>query len=200
MIQEIGIKMSIDNIKKALKESADLKLKVADTLSEAIARAAEELSSAISKGGKAIFCGNGGSAADSQHLATELVVRLTAERQRRALAAIALTTDSSILTACANDFGFEYIFSRQIEALGNSGDILFAISTSGNSANVIRAVETAKEKGVYTVGMLGCDGGRLGSMVDCPLIVPSNDTQRIQEAHITIGHIIIETAEKRLFS
>lgn len=192
--------MSIDNIKKALKESADLTLKVADTLSETIARAAEELSLAISKGGKAMFCGNGGSAADSQHLATELVVRLTAERQRRALAAIALTTDSSILTAAANDFGFEYVFSRQIEAIGNSGDILFAISTSGNSGNVIRAVETAKEKGVYTVGMLGCDGGRLGSMVNCPLIVPSNDTQRIQETHITIGHIIIETVEKRLLS
>ncbi|MEE9553619.1 MAG: SIS domain-containing protein [candidate division Zixibacteria bacterium] len=191
--------MSIDNIKKALKESADLKLLVAEKLSEKINQAAITLSSALAKGSKAMFCGNGGSAADSQHLATELVVRLTAERERRALPAITLTTNSSILTACANDFGFEHIFSRQVEALGNSGDILFAISTSGNSNNVIRAVETAKEKGVYTIGMLGGDGGRLGSLVDSPLIVPSNDTQRIQEAHIAIGHIIIETTERELF-
>ena len=192
--------MSKDRIKEALKESADLKLLVSETLTEKIEQAAGALAIAIRNGRKAMFCGNGGSAADSQHLATELVVRLTADRPRRAFPAIALTTDSSILTAGANDFGFEYIFSRQIEALGNAGDILFALSTSGNSANVIRAVEAAKEKGVYSVGMLGCGGGKLGSMVDCALIVPSNDTQRIQETHITIGHIMIELAETEILN
>ena len=192
--------MSTDRLKNALKESADLKLLVAETLTEKIEQAAEALVIAIRNGRKAMFCGNGGSAADSQHLATELVVRLTAERERRALPAMALTTDSSILTAGANDFGFEYIFSRQVEALANAGDILFAISTSGNSANVIRAVDAAKTKGVYSIGLLGGDGGKLSSLVDCPLIVPSVDTQRIQEAHITIGHIMIELAEIELFN
>jgi len=191
--------MPIDKIKKALKESADLKLLVAEVLCEKIYEASMALASAINNGRKAMFCGNGGSAADSQHLATELVVRLTAERDRKALPGIALTTDSSILTAASNDFGFEHLFSRQIEALGNAGDILFALSTSGNSRNVVRAVEAARQKAIYTVGLLGGDGGRLGSIVDCPLIVPSNDTQRIQEAHIAIGHIIIYTVEDNLF-
>jgi D-sedoheptulose 7-phosphate isomerase len=190
--------MAIDKIKKALKESAELKLIVAETLSQDIENVAGMLSSAIKKGRKAMFCGNGGSAADSQHLATELVVRLTGERNRKALPALALTTNSSILTACANDFGFEFVFSRQVEALGNEGDILFGISTSGSSRNVIRAVETAKQFGIYTVGMLGSGGGEIGSVVDRPLIVPSNDTQRIQEAHIAIGHIIISTVEEML--
>jgi len=191
--------MSIDIIKKWLKDSADLKLLVAEKLSADILRASVALAGAIEDNGKAMFCGNGGSAADSQHLATELVVRLTADRQRRALPAIALTTDSSMLTAGSNDFGFEHVFARQIEALGNSGDVLFAISTSGNSENVIKAAVTAKEMGVFTVGMLGGDGGKLGAAVDIALVVPSKNTQRIQEAHITIGHIIIELAESRLF-
>lgn len=192
--------MSIEVIKKALKDSADLKMQVAELLAEKILKVAEALSSTIERGGKAMFCGNGGSAADSQHLATELVVRLTSQSDRRALPAMALTTDSSILTACSNDFGFETVFARQIEALGNKGDILFAISTSGNSPNIIRAVDTAKHKGIYTVGMLGCDGGKLGPMVECPLIVPSDDAQRIQEIHIALGHIFIQLVERRLFS
>lgn len=191
--------MSIKSIKKALKDSADLKLEVAEILSEKILEAANALSSAIEGGGKAMFCGNGGSAADSQHLAAELIVRLTSHSDRRALPAIALTTDSSILTACSNDFGFENIFARQIEALGNKGDILFAISTSGNSPNVIRAAETAGKKDIVTVGLLGSGGGKLASLTDHPLVIPSSDTQRIQEAHIAIGHIIIQLAEKRLF-
>lgn len=192
--------MSVDKIRKALKESADLKLLVAEMLSEKIYEAAMALTSSLNNGGKAMFCGNGGSAADSQHLATELVVRLSADRDRKALPGIALTTDSSILTAASNDFGFENLFSRQIEALGNAGDILFALSTSGNSRNIIRAVEAARHKAIYTVGLLGGDGGRLGSVVDCPLIVPSKNTQRVQEAHIAIGHIIIFTVEDNLFS
>lgn len=191
--------MSIERIKRALKESADLKLLVAERLADKIDLAAQELTKAIKDGGKAMFCGNGGSAADSQHLATELVVRLTGERERKSLPAIALTTDTSLLTAASNDYGFEFVFSRQIEGLGKSGDILFAISTSGNSANVIRAVETAKKAGIYTIGFLGKEGGKLESIVDLSLVVPSKDTQRIQEAHIAIGHIIIELLERRLF-
>ncbi len=187
--------MSIEIIKKALKDSADLKLQVAELLSEKILEAAKALSSTIEHGGKAMFCGNGGSAADSQHLAAELVVRLTSRSDRRALPAIALTTDSSILTACSNDYGYENMFARQIEALGNKGDIHFAISTSGNSPNVIRAVEAAGKKDMVTVGMLGSGGGKLAAMTDYPLVIPSSDTQRIQEAHIAVGHIIIQLVE-----
>jgi D-sedoheptulose 7-phosphate isomerase len=190
--------MSIEIIKKALKDSADLKIRVAELLSEKILDVAEALSSTIERGGKAMFCGNGGSAADSQHLATELVVRLTSQSHRRALPAMALTTDPSILTACSNDFGFETVFARQIEALGNKGDILFAISTSGNSPNVIQAVETAKKKDIITVGMLGSGGGKLAAMTDYQLVIPSSDTPRIQEAHIAVGHIIISLVERIL--
>ena len=192
--------MSIEIIKKALNDSADLKLRVAEVLSEKILKAANALSSTIERGGKAMFCGNGGSAADSQHLAAELVVRLTSQSNRGALPAIALTTDSSILTACSNDFGYENVFVRQIEALGKKGDILFAISTSGNSPNVIRAVEAAGKRDMVTVGMLGSGGGKLAAMTDYPLVIPSSDTQRIQEAHIAVGHIIISLIEKKLCS
>lgn len=191
--------MSIEIIKKALKDSADLKMQIAELLPEKILKVAEALSSTIEHGGKVMFCGNGGSAADSQHLAAELVVRLTSQSNRRALPATALTTDSSILTACSNDFGFETVFARQIEALGNKGDILFAISTSGNSPNVIKAVETAGKKDIVTVGMLGSGGGKLAVMIDHPLVIPSSDTQRIQEAHIAVGHIIISLVEIILF-
>jgi D-sedoheptulose 7-phosphate isomerase len=190
--------MNLDEIKKALSDSAKIKLLMADTMAVRIGEVAETLAAAIRDGGKAIFCGNGGSAADSQHLATELVVRLSGKNNRKALPAIALTTNSSLLTACANDFGFDEIFSRQLEALGAPGDILFAISTSGNSENIVRAVKTAKRIGLVTVGFLGCGGGKLASLVDHALIIPSDDTQRIQECHITIGHIIIANMEQIL--
>jgi D-sedoheptulose 7-phosphate isomerase len=190
--------MSHDEIRKALTESANVKLQMAKMLPEKIAEVASILAETVSSGHKAIFCGNGGSAADSQHLATELVVRLSAKNNRAALAAIALTTNSSILTACANDYGFDSIFSRQIEALGEAGDMLFAISTSGNSQNVINAVAAAKKLGIATVGFLGIGGGRLAGMVDHPLVIPSDDTQRVQEGHITLGHIIIEQMERSL--
>ncbi len=190
--------MNLDEIRKALKDSADVKMLMAETLAERIAETAEKLSAAIQSGGKAIFCGNGGSAADSQHLATELVVRLNGNNNRRALPAIALTTNTSILTACANDYGFDQIFSRQIKSLGNKGDVLFAISTSGNSVNVVNAVMVAREIGIATVGFLGCNGGKLAGLVDIPLMVPSDDTQHIQEGHITMGHIIIASMEQIL--
>ena len=154
----------------------------------------------MGKGGKILLCGNGGSAADAQHIAAELVVRLTSQNSRPAIAAQALTVDSSILTASANDFGFEFVFSRQIEALGNRDDTLIAISTSGNSNNVIEAVNMAHEKGLYVIGLLGGSGGKLEKLVDLPVIVPSSETARIQEAHALIGHILCDLAEQDLFS
>jgi len=191
--------MSTDKIKKALKDSAELKLQVSETMAEKISGAAKLISGAIKKGNKVMFCGNGGSAADSQHLAAELVVRLTGDSNRKALPGIALTTDSSVLTAGSNDFGFENVFSRQVEALGIEGDVLIILSTSGNSVNIIKAVEEARKIGLHTIGFLGYGGGKLGTLVDLPLVIPSNDTQRIQEAHITVGHIIISLIEEELF-
>jgi D-sedoheptulose 7-phosphate isomerase len=140
----------------------------------------------LKQGGKILLCGNGGSAADCQHIAAEFVVRY--EKKRQALAAIALTTDTSILTAAANDFDFDSIFSRQVEALGNTNDCLIAISTSGNSKNILKAVEAAKRKGMAVVGLTGGKGGKLGQQATLPIIVPSEVTARIQEAHILIGH------------
>ena len=156
------------------------------------------LSSALKQGQKILFAGNGGSAADAQHLAAEIVGRF--EKERSGLAALALTTDSSTLTSIANDYGFESIFSRQLEALGQEGDVFIAISTSGNSANLVRAVEVAKAKGLVTIGMLGKNGGDLKALVDECLIVPSENTARIQEAHILIGHILCQLVEESLFS
>jgi D-sedoheptulose 7-phosphate isomerase len=142
--------------------------------------------------------GNGGSAADCQHLAAEFVGRFKLER--KGYPAIALTTDTSILTAVGNDYSFDSIFSRQIEALGKEGDLVVGISTSGNSKNIIRGVEKAKELGLYTVGLLGKDGGALKDLVDLPLVVPIDNTARIQECHILIGHIVCEIVEERLAS
>jgi D-sedoheptulose 7-phosphate isomerase len=152
----------------------------------------------LRNGGKILFCGNGGSAADSQHLAAELVVRLRSTFNRSAIPAIALTVDSSILTAAGNDFGFKKIFSRQIEALGNSDDVLVVISTSGNSLNIIEAAKTARKKNIPVVGFLGGSGGKVAPIVDLPVIVPSGVAARIQEAHILIGHIICELVEVEL--
>lgn len=179
-----------------LSASAALKLKMRENLGEAIIAAAEKVAAAIKRGNKILFCGNGGSAADCQHLATEFVVRLKAGDDREAYPAIALTTDSSLLTASANDFGFENIFVRQIEAVGRKGDVLIAISTSGNSENIVRATQLAKKLGIEVIGLLGQSGGRLLPLVDLPLLVPSHEVTRIQEGHITLGHIICELVEK----
>jgi len=151
-----------------------------------IEAAGEQLINTLKQGGKILLCGNGGSAADCQHIAAELVVRY--EKKRKALAAIALTTDSSIMTAHANDFDFETVFSRQVEALGNEKDCLIAISTSGKSKNILRAVEAAKSKGMIVIGLTGCEGGELSKQATVSVIVPSVVTARIQEAHILIGH------------
>ena len=152
------------------------------------------LSNALHRGRKILLIGNGGSAADAQHIAAEIVGRFEIERD--GLPALALTTDSSTMTSIANDYGFESIFSRQVEALGHKGDALIAISTSGQSVNIIKAVETAKKKGLTTVGLLGKTGGQLADLVEYPLIIPSDNTARIQEVHILIGHILCQLIEE----
>ena len=186
-------------IRGQLRESADVKLRISDTCTDGILMAAEAVAHSLEGGGKLMLCGNGGSAADSQHIATELVSRLTANFQRPAMAAIALTTDTSCLTAIGNDYGFEHIFQRQVEALGRDGDVLMGISTSGSSENVIRAVKAANERGITTIGLLGRRGGSLASIVDLAIVVPSQDTQRIQEGHIAVGHIICDLVEQMLY-
>lgn len=152
--------------------------------------------SAVRAGGKILFFGNGGSAGDSQHLATELTARYKTDRA--AIAAIALTTDTSALTAIGNDYGFEFLFSRQIEALGRSGDVAVGISTSGNSPNVLRALEQARKQGLVTVGLTGKDGGKMHDVCDILLVVPSDTTARIQEMHITLGQMLCGALEIRL--
>jgi len=164
-----------------------------------ILSAVDMICSAYKKEKKLLLCGNGGSAADSQHIATELMIRLSHHINRPALPAIALTTDSSNLTAGGNDIGFENIFARNVEGLGNEGDVLIAISTSGNSPNILNAVDMAKLKNIKTIGFLGGSGGKLKSKVDLPIIIPSNNTQRIQEGHITTAHIICELVEDELY-
>ena len=154
------------------------------------------LASSLASGGMLFWCGNGGSAADSQHLAAELVGRF--KKNRKALRSVALTTDTSVLTCVANDFSYDDIFSRQLEALGRDGDVLVAISTSGNSENVLRALIAAKELGVKTIALLGKDGGKANELADLPIVIPSNSTARIQEAHILIGHILCDLIEQEL--
>lgn len=150
--------------------------------------------------GKLLVCGNGGSAADAQHYAAELIVRLSHDIDRPGLPAIALTTDSSILTAGGNDIGFDNIFARQVDALGNPEDVLFVISTSGNSKNILNALHVAKEKNLKSIGFLGSGGGACNEIVDIPIIVPSDNTQRIQETHLLIGHILLELIEREMYS
>lgn len=158
--------------------------------------AVDATSAALQRGGKILFCGNGGSAADAQHLAAELVGRFV--KDRPALKALALTTDSSALTCIGNDFGYDYVFSRQIEGVSSAGDVLILISTSGNSQNLLLAAQTAKKAGVTTVGFLGRDGGKLAPLVDISIVVPDTETARIQEAHIFLGHTFCALLERAL--
>ena len=152
---------------------------------------------ALRRGNKVLFFGNGGSAADSQHLAAELIGRY--RRERAALPALALTTDSSILTALANDYSYDVVFSRQLQAFGRAGDVALGITTSGNSANVLRAMETARSLGMKTIGFTGESGGKLKDLVDVCFCVPSRETSHIQEMHITVGHAVCEMIERELF-
>jgi len=183
----------------SLNESSETKLKIRDQLLEDILKAVDLLASCFKGGNKLLLCGNGGSAADCQHIATELMIRLSHHIQRPALPAIALTTDTSNLTAGGNDIGFENVFARNVEGLGNNGDVLIAISTSGNSPNVIKAVHAAHNKKMKVVGFLGGNGGKLKDLVDLPIIIPSSNVQRIQEGHITVAHIICELVEDKLY-
>jgi len=183
----------------SLKESADTKQKIAAQCVSEIIKAIDMIIEAFNKKKKILLCGNGGSAADAQHLATEFVIRLNPKIQRPGLPAIALTTDTSLLTAGANDIGYDNVFSRSVEALGDNGDILIGLSTSGNSESVNNAFRKAREKGMKTIALLGNDGGKSKELVDLAVIVPSSDTQRIQEGHITIGHIIFQEVEQEMF-
>lgn len=167
-----------------------------EPLAPAVQRAADAMGAALRSGGKVMFCGNGGSAADSQHLAAEFTGRFVDDR--RPLAALALSTDSSALTCIANDYAFDQVFERQLRGLGRAGDVLVAISTSGNSGNVLRATQAARELGIAVVGLLGRDGGKLAPLCDVPIVVPSNVTARIQEAHIFIGHTLCGLVEQAL--
>jgi len=186
-------------ISDSLTESSETKLKILESCSGDIVKSVELLVNAYKNGKKLLLCGNGGSAADCQHIATELMIRLSHHIQRPALPAIALTTDTSNLTAGGNDIGYENVFARNVEGLGNEGDILLAISTSGNSLNVVKAVEMAHLKGMKVLGFLGGSGGKLKSLVDIPVVIPSANTQRIQEGHITVAHIICELTEEELY-
>lgn len=186
-------------IHNSLKESADVKLLIEKECSSGIIDAVDILVTAFKNGNKLLLCGNGGSAADSQHIAAEFMIRLSHDLQRPAIPAIALTTDTSNLTAGGNDIGFKNIFARNVEGLGNKGDVLLAISTSGNSENIVLAIEKAKSKGMKVIGFLGGSGGKCKDIVDIPIIIPSSNTQRIQEGHITVAHIICELVERSLF-
>jgi D-sedoheptulose 7-phosphate isomerase len=185
-------------ISEQLADSAETKKQTIDACTKSILKAVDLILGSIRNRGKLMLCGNGGSAADAQHLATEMVIRLSHDIERPGLPALALTTDSSILTAGGNDIGFENVFARQVEALGNPEDVFLAISTSGNSKNILTALEMTKEKNMKSIALLGGTGGKCKDQVTIPIIVPSSNTQRIQETHITLGHIIIEIVERDL--
>jgi D-sedoheptulose 7-phosphate isomerase len=184
----------IAQIREQLAESCRVKESLSEELLRRMAAFAERAAAALQQGGKIVFFGNGGSAADAQHLAAELTVRLRAERP--GLAALALTTNTSVLTAAGNDYGFENIFARQVESLVARGDILVALSTSGMSSNIVHGVDAGHARGAFVVALTGETGGKLASLADLLINVPSRDPQRIQEAHITIGHIVCSLVEQ----
>ena len=186
-------------LKKLGEEAAILRKSVVEELGPQILDMAAVISGVIGSGGKILIAGNGGSAADASHFAGEMMVRLTAERNRQSLPAISIGVDPAVMTAAANDFGFENVFARQVEGLGHKGDMLFVISTSGNSSNLVKAVHAARERGLLTTGLLGSEGGALAGIVDRALIVPHLSVQRIQEEHIFIIHLLVELVESDLF-
>lgn len=186
----------VDRAMKDLTDLAELAMAVAEAMAGDIADLAAVAGTALVGGGKLMFCGNGGSAADAQHLATEYVVRFRDDRLP--LPALALTTDTSLLTAAANDYGFEHVFSRQVRALGRPGDVLFLHSTSGQSSNLLRAAEAARERGVVTIALLARGGGPLVGAVDHALVVPTDSGARAQEVHLAIGHIICQRVEEQV--
>jgi D-sedoheptulose 7-phosphate isomerase len=185
-------------IRLALEASARTKLDMIAACGEKLKSAADLIATAMRNGHTLFLCGNGGSAADCQHIATEFVVRLTAANDRPGLPALALTTDTSTLTAAANDYGFDQVFARQVEALGRTGDVLIAISTSGKSPNVVEAAKVAHLRGMQVIAFLGAAKRELGDLADLCLCIPSEDSQRVQEGHITAGHILVALVERKL--
>ncbi len=189
----------IELIREHIAGSIAAKQAMFENCSEPIADAAQAIARSMRNGGKVLLCGNGGSAADCQHIAAEFVSVLNQSFLRPGLAAIALTTDTSILTASANDFGFQGIFARQVQALGKPGDVLIGISTSGRSENVFRALAHARENNMTTISLTGCSFSKFAAVVDIPIAAPADVTQYIQECHITAGHIICALVERQLF-
>jgi D-sedoheptulose 7-phosphate isomerase len=193
------IKSAGERLRKHVRASIDTKQLLVKECEETILAVATVVTRALGTGRKLLLCGNGGSAADCQHIAAEFVSVLTREFVRPGLPAIALTTDSSILTASANDFGFEGVFARQVQALGAAGDVVMGISTSGNSLNVLRALEYAGAHGMRTVGFTGASGGKIAAACEVCLRVPSANTQLVQESHLMVGHIVCDLAEQSLY-
>jgi D-sedoheptulose 7-phosphate isomerase len=179
-------------------KSADLKRRIASELAAAVIGVVDACETSLRGGGKLMFCGNGGSAADSQHLATEMLIRLRGSVERPSIAALALTLDPAMLTAGGNDYGYDTVFERPLRGLGRQGDVLFGITTSGRSPNVVRALAAAREMGIVTVGVLGGAGEPALAQCDHVLLVPDNETARIQECHIALGHAVLELLEDRL--
>tara|TARA_B100001013_G_C24452857_1_gene380351 strand:- start:112 stop:708 length:597 start_codon:yes stop_codon:yes gene_type:complete len=189
----------MNKIKKLFKESIKIKKEILNSnILDVIERMGDEISNSIKNGGKIMLCGNGGSAADAQHLAAEMLIRLRPKYNREGIPAITLAQDVSTITACGNDFGFDRLFVRTLESLGNPGDVLIAITTSGNSVNVIKAMQLAKKKKIRVFGFLGAGGGQALEVCDEAFLVPSKDTGRIQESHITAGHALMEYVEDKL--
>ena len=178
--------------------SAELKRRVATELASPVVAVVDACEASLRGGGKLLFCGNGGSAADSQHLATEMLIRLRGSHERASIAALALTLDPAMLTACGNDYGYDQVFERPLRGLGRPGDVLFGITTSGRSGNVIRALQAAREMRIVTVGLLGGGGEPALSLCDLALLVPDTETARIQECHIALGHAVLELLEDRI--
>ena len=181
-----------------MRRSAELKQKIAVELADTVVRVVDACETSLRAGGKLMFCGNGGSAADSQHLATELLIRLRGSVERASWPALALTLDPAALTAGGNDYGYDRVFERPLRGLGRPGDVLFGITTSGRSPNVVRALAAARELGIVTIGLLGGAGEPAGALCDHRLLVPDNETARIQECHIALGHAVLELLEDRL--
>jgi len=191
--------VNLDPIREYLLETSRTAARTADACAEEILGATAAIVEALRGGGKILLCGNGGSAGDAQHLATEFVSTLTVDRRRDAIPAIALTTDSSLITAVANDFGFDGVFARQVEALGREGDVLVGISTSGNSENVVQAFHRARATGIRTIALTGGSGGKLRALADIEINVPSSETSHVQEAHIAVGQLIAFMVEDELY-
>jgi D-sedoheptulose 7-phosphate isomerase len=190
--------VTVERVRAYLQETSRTASRTAEVCAEEILEAAAAIVGSVRQGGKLLICGNGGSAGDAQHLATEFVSTLTLDRLRAPIPAIALTTDTSLLTAVANDFGFEGVFERQVEALGRPGDVLLGISTSGSSQNVVRAFAQARALGLRTISLTGGTGGELGPLADVEIKVPSSVTSHIQEAHIAVGQLIALLVEDEL--